>query len=88
MNNEESISSLSERVISELEFCLNRAPGSLKGSDEFGKDIVLDSLDDHEVLLALETALNVTLEPAVWNGVSTVSELVFAIEKVTSARGS
>lgn len=69
----------SSKIISELEFCLNLPAGSIHNWHEFGKEIVLDSLDDYEILLAMETIFNVELDPSVWSGVSTVGDLVDSI---------
>lgn len=69
------------RVIKTLEFMLNRAVGSVMPDQRFGEDIILDSLDDHEILCALEVEFNRHLEPSLWDGVSKVSDLVENLRK-------
>ncbi len=73
------------RVLKTLEFILNRPTGTIALGHRFGEDIVLDSLDDHEILCALEVEFNRELDPSLWDGVSVVSDLVTNLQRAEIA---
>lgn len=72
------------RVRNVLSFNLGVKPDSLNLKDRLDEDLSMDSLDRVEVLLHLEEEFEVEIYDDIMDEVTTVSDVVQAIGKITS----